>query len=567
MPLSDKTRPMTPQLAAAIAYWRGLSAPDDHIAARLGVSVADIAGADTGPPPALLGYPSSVAWADRTVSALVRGGLDRDNSAVVYFIAGEGAVTTGELRLLTAQCASALAAAGVGPGRPVAVDAAPRLESCLVVLAAMLLGAPVVRLAGYFDQAGFCALMRAAPAAVTISADADWANTMAEAGLCVGLDDSKCAGFEDWLEPHSDARNLPDVRVSPTDIALIGFTSGSTGAPKCVATSHEAVFRASEAMQSLFAFDRNDIFCTASNFSALSAFRSIFTMPLLCGGRALLPSPAAATSPLAMLTECRDYGVTRLTAVPALLRSLTALADRFGTRPMSALKAAFSGSGILDQPSCDRFVAAFGVPAIDYYGGREFATAVYADAGGISTVSSSGGLPVNCLLRVVDDSGRELPVGESGIVMVHSDSLMHDVPVHDKAGWAGWHDSGDVGQFDSGGRLRIVGRRRDIIKARDGTLIFPAEIESALLAITNVREAAVYGHTGPDGAEHIIAAVLLEATEENFATRAASLLLAAVGQMRLPSRIFTLADFPRVAAQKIDRLALRRLLEPGTSDL
>lgn len=567
MPFSDKSRPSTPQLAAAIVYWRGLGTPDDHIAARLGITVADLACVDLGAPPILPGYPSAVAWPDRTVAALIRKGLNRDDRSVVYFIAGEGAVTAGELRLLIAQCASALAATGVGPERPVAVDATPRLESCLVVLAAMLLGAPVVRLAGYFDQAGFRALLRTAPSVVTISAHADWANDLPQAGLRIGLDDSAATGFEDWLEPHGDAHDLPEACVSPTDTALIGFTSGSTGTPKCVATSHGAVFRASEAMQSLFDFDRDDIFCTASNFSALSAFRSIFTMPLLSGGRALLPSSAATTSPLAMLTECRDYGVTQLTAVPALLRSMTALSDRFGARPIPSLKTAFSGSGILDQPSCDRFVAAFGSPAIDYYGGREFATAIYADATGVSTVSSSGGVPVNCLLRVVDDCGRELPVGESGTVMVHSDSMMQDVPVHDKAGWAGWHDSGDVGQFDSGGRLRIVGRRRDIIKARDGTLVFPAEIESALLAITNVREAAVYGHTGPDGTEHIIAAVLLASTEDEFAARARPLLLSAVGQIRLPARIFTLAEFPRVAAQKIDRSALRRLLEPGTGDL
>jgi acyl-coenzyme A synthetase/AMP-(fatty) acid ligase len=567
MSLSAHAPTTTSQMAAAIGYWRGLGAPDHLVAARLGISVAELASADAAPIPVLPGYPSSVAWPDRTVTTLVRQGLDRDDQATFYFVVGEGAVTVGELRQLVAQCASALAAAGVGPGRAVAVDAAPRLESCLVVLAAMLLGAPVVRLAGHFDQTGFCALLRAAPAAVTISALSDWVSDMPEAGLCIGLDDTKATGFEDWLELHGDARDLPDRVVSPTDIALIGFTSGSTGAPKCIATSHEAVFRASEAMQALFNFDRDDIFCTASNFSALSAFRSIFTMPLLSGGRALLPSPAANTSPLALLTECRDYGVTQLTAVPALLRSLTALGDRYGPRPMSALKTAFSGSGVLDQPSCDRFVAAFGVPAIDYYGGREFATAIYADAGGVATVSSSGGLPVNCLLRVVDDDGRELPVGEPGIVMVHSDSMMQGIPDHGKADWVGWHDSGDIGQYDSGGRLRIVGRRRDIIKARDGTLIFPAEIESALLAITNVREAAVYGHMGPDGTEHIIAAALLEASEAEFAIRARPLLLAAVGQMRTPARIFTLDNFPRVAAQKIDRSALRRLLEPGTRDL
>ncbi|NJS14734.1 MAG: long-chain fatty acid--CoA ligase [Sphingopyxis sp.] len=182
-------------------------------------------------------------------------------------------------------------------------------------------------------------------------------------------------------------------------------------------------------------------------------------------------------------------------------------------------------------------------------------------------MSSSGGLPVNCLIRVVDDEGNALPDGQTGIVMVHSDSMMLDLPPATDSRWQGWHDSGDLGVIDSGGRLRIVGRRREVIKARDGTLVFPAEVEAALMAISGVHEAAVFGHTVTDGTEHIIAAVILDAAEERFAERAKPLLLSALGQNRLPSRIFELDSLPRVASQKIDRSALRRSLGKRLEDL
>jgi len=501
------------------------------------------------------------------VAALVHKGLDRADDAIIYYIVGEGAVSAGELRALVAQTCAALSAAGVGPGRAVAVDAAPRLESCLIVLAAMLLGAPVVRLTHHFDAASFCAEREVAPAALTVSKQADWATGLTAAGHLVGLDDSNAQNFADWLADHDGASIPPAATVMPGDTALIGFTSGSTGAPKCIATSHEAVFRATEAMQSLFAFTREDVFCTVSNFSALSAFRSIITLPLLTAGRALLPSPAAATSPLAMAIECRDYGVTQLTAVPALLRSLTALQGRLGPAPLPALKTAFSGSGVLDQPSCDRFVAAFCVPAVDYYGGREFATAVYADRDGVATVSSAGGLPVNCLIRIVGGDGRQLPAGACGQVMVHSDSMMQDLPAAPFPAWQGWHNTGDLGIVDSGGRLRIVGRVRDVIKARDGTMIFPAEIEGALMTIEGVSEAAVFGHSAADGSEHVIAAVTLAEPDDNFAARAAVLMLARVGQMRMPSCFIAVPDFPRVGSLKIDRAALKASLEASISHL
>ncbi len=555
---------------AALGYWRGLGAPPAHVARRTGlpleICTAALAGLPLAPLPPIAGYPSRLPWPQRTAAALIAESLTaRDPAADMIILAREGSLPAGEVRALVARIAAGLAAAGAGPERGVAIDATPRLESVLVAMATLLLGAPLLRLAGIVDAAGFAAWLTAAPVAAVISVDAAWAG--AEPALRLGLDGADAPDFADWLDACPAVEALPSATVDPGDTALIGFTSGSTGAPKLVRTSHEAVFRATEAMQMLFGFGEDDIFCTATDFSALSAFRSLITLPLITGGRVALPSEAARQAPLALAADCAETGVTRLTAVPAVLRGLIAARGRLA--PLPALRSVFSGSGILDQATRDRFAAAFGVPVIDYYGGREFATALYADPDGRETISSAGGLPCNCLLAIVDDDGAPVAEGAVGMIMVHSDCLMQDDPAGSHPDWRGWHETGDLGRRDAAGRLQVVGRRREVIKARDGSLVFPIDIEAQLMAMPDVAEAAVIGVADATGVEHIIAAIVAAAPlAADFEHRARAHVLAAAGQSRVPARVIPVAELPRVgAAAKLDRAALRARLAPLVADL
>lgn len=554
-------------LDAALAYWRGLGAPLDHVARRLGLPPHAIAAAHAAaaPMPVFPGYPSATPWPERTIDRVIRRGLARPAAQPLIHLGGEGSLTTGEVAALVARLCAGLSAHGIGPAAPVAVDATQRLESYLLALAALLLGAPLVRLAGHTDADGLCQRLEAAPAALTVSASIDATAGLAAAGLRLGLDDATAPSFLDWLDACPAADALPQIHISPADTALIGFTSGSTGTPKCIHTSHEAVFRSSEAMHAQFAFTADDIFCTATDFSALSALRSLITMPFLSGGQVMLPSAAARTSPLALALEAQAFGVTRLTAVPNVLRGLAAAHARIG--PMPRLRMALSGSGILDQPTQDRFQAAFAVPAVDYYGVRELGTTLYADPTHPGTLSSAGGLPNNALIRLADDDGNEVATGTIGQLMVHSDTMMQHLAPARHAAWQGWHETGDLGRADATGRIQIVGRRREVIKARDGTLVFPIEVEALLQALPGVREAAAFGHTTDAGIEHIIAAIILDTPLEDPATTVRRHVLAAGGQQRVPSLVVTLPDFPRVASLKPDRARLRTQLAAQLVDL
>ena len=186
-------------------------------------------------------------------------------------------------------------------------------------------------------------------------------------------------------------------------------------------------------MAALFSFGSDDVFASSTEVSALSAFRSLVTLPLLCGARVARPSAQGLSQPVALAEDCVRLGVTQLTAVPQVLRLMAQGSDRISA--MTRLRTAFSGSGALDQGTRDLFVDRFGVPAIGYYGAREFATAAYASPESVRTVSSGGGIVTNCLVGAVHEAGALVAPGEAGEVMVHSDCLTLSPLVGEHPDW------------------------------------------------------------------------------------------------------------------------------------
>lgn len=543
----------------ALGYWRSLGAPRTRIARALHCDEADIPDGlpqATGRSDAMSAEP----WPRRTANTLIRKGLTRPAAEQLVFAAGEGALTTGDVAAIVGRLCAGLAARGVGKGTRIAVDATQRLETYLVTLAAFLRGATVVRLGDTVGPQALRAMTKAAPAVMTFSDRLEIIGDLDAAGEGVPLDAfAKFVGA--CPDPAADFwADLPDVM--PDDAAFVGFTSGSTGVPKAMETSHEAVFRSTEIAQRVFGFDATDIFCTATDFTALSAFRSLVTLPFASGGRVVIPDADARENPVALALLCERYGVTRLTAVPGVLRAFAKAGARVTREELASIRTVFSGSGVLDFATAELLRERFSLPVVDYYGGREFATAAYSDPDTPHTMSAGGGFLRDCLAVLVDDDRQPVAPGEVGEIVVHSDcmTLSSLASIETTGDWAGWHFTGDLARFLPGGRLEIVGRKKDIIKTAEGTLVSPAEIEGALNALDWVAEACVFSWTDPQGIERIGAAMIGEPSRGNAERAAKTAVQEALGPFKTPARILVFDDLPRLARRKPDKARLRQIL-------
>lgn len=546
----------------ALSYWRALNVPNDRIARALRCSPAEVEDAPvTDAHDGIAALWSTTPWPQRTANTLIKQALSRPAGDQLVFVAGEGALTVGDVRDIVARLCGGLADHGVGSGGLVAVDATQRLETYLVTLAALLQGATVIRLGDTVSPATLRNTVQAVPAQIIFSDRFDVIGETANTEHRISLDEFP-AFVAGCPEPADDPwAGLPEV--APDHLALIGFTSGSTGEPKLIRSSHEAVFRSTEAAQQVFGFDDSDVFCTATDFTALSAFRSLFTLPFISGGRVLIPDSEARVSPLALALLCGRYGVTRLTAVSGVLRAFAKASAQIGSETLTGMRTIFSGTGVLDRVTAELVRERFDVRVVDYYAAVEMTTVAYSDPDSPDTISAGGGYLCNCVAAIVDSDGHSVAPGQIGEIAVHSDSLtLSDLPsIRSDGEWTGWHFTGDLGRILPSGRLEIVGRLRDIIKASNGSLVSPVEIEGALNALDWIAEASVFSWNDKEMIERIGAAIIVAGGHEHDGERQAKVAVQkALGEVKTPSHVLLLNDLPRIAKNKPDKQRLRQML-------
>ena len=157
-------------------------------------------------------------------------------------------------------------------------------------------------------------------------------------------------------------------------------------------------------------------------------------------------------------------------------------------------------------------------------------------------------------VRVVDDEGRALPAGDEGELLIHTPAVM-DGYLGNSGDTAavlaeGWFRTGDIARLTADGYVTIVGRKRERIK-RGGYSIFPAEVETVLLAHPAVAEAAVVGV--PDAAlgEEIAAFVALKAGDAAGAEELIAWCRERLAAFKYPRRVTLLATLPRSATGKV----------------
>lgn len=346
------------------------------------------------------------------------------------------------------------------------------------------------------------------------------------------------------------------------DPAHILFTSGSTGAPRGVLTSHAAVVNRLRWMWRAYPLKAGEVLCSRGSIGFVDGVTEIFT-GLLAG----IPTYTLAgdlEDPDRFTRALCDAGVTRLTLVPALLRSLLWRCDSARRARLARIEQwVLSGEPLDGELLAALRRIAPRARVLNLYGSTEVAGDVAAHECGVRERGLvPAGLAIDGVdVRVLDQYGRDAPCGTVGEIAVEGAALATSYVDDPRATAERFRPAarglgrrmlrtGDLGRHRPDGVLEVLGRRDRQVKV-NGVRVELAEVEATLLAHPLVRACAVVAAPAETGAGQRLL-VHVEATEEIDGAALRGYLRKRLPSPMVPSAIRFAAKLPRTESGKID---------------
>jgi long-chain acyl-CoA synthetase len=429
-----------------------------------------------------------------------------------------GQLTYRELDQASDRLAATLAATGIKPGDPVALQL-PNIPQFLisyfgilksggiVVPLNVLLKAPEV--AFHLGDSGVRILIT-------------WEGILAEArkgAEAAGLDQVYAVGHaepSDGVMPFERllAAEVPRYEMAarePTDTAVVVYTSGTTGRPKGAELSHMGLYMNADIPGRLFGVRPDDVVVAVLPWFHVFGLSSVLNVCVRFGCTMSLVPRFTAAAVLAVIE--RDHA-TIFDGVPTMFADLLSCPDLDGY-DLSSLRIAISGGASIPAPLLDAFEERFGVLILEGYGLTETASTTTFNVSEDERRAYSVGKPIwGTQTQVWDEQGRPLPPGpeQVGEVVTRGMHVMkgylHNAEATARAFTGDWLHTGDLGYFDEDGFLFIVSRKKELI-IRGGYNVYPSEIENVLHAHPAVAEAAVVGVPDERLGEEVMAVVIV----------------------------------------------------------
>lgn len=284
--------------------------------------------------------------------------------------------------------------------------------------------------------------------------------------------------------------------TTPQSVALYQYTSGTTGRSKGAALSHHAILTNAEQGRLMAAdilHEGQETTLVALPLYHITAFSLIFISALSIGAHAVLaPSPRPPSN---LKAAFEKYQITWFTGINTLFAGLMA-EPWFDRKLFSSIRFCGSGGAAQQTGVAQKWQDATGVEILQGYGMTEVS--------GILTFNPPAhnkfgkvGVPVpGAEVRIVDDAGKDVPLGEQGEVIARSPALMQEYLNNPDATndvlKDGWYYSGDIGVMDADGNLEIVDRKKDMILV-SGFNVAPNEIEDTISTLPGVVQVGVVG--------------------------------------------------------------------------
>lgn len=515
-------------------------------------------------------YPAVLNAAD----FLLEGGPQRPDA--VAYRRGDDAWSYAHLSDRVARLATVLADRGLVPGNRVLIRGYNSPETAAAILGCLRAGLVAVPTMPLLRAAELGAIAERAAANLILTdsrlrAEVDamdgfatmpvlaWGSAMgglSGAGASTGA--GGLAGMADLDRLMAGAEPSPSsVPTAATDVALLLFTSGTTGVPKAACHLHRDIAAICDTVgRHIYQLGPDDVVTGTPPLAFAYGFGAFCAFPLRAGASTVLLEQG---SPDGLLDAIETHRVTVMFTAPTAYRALIPLA---AGRDLSSLRYGASAGETLPAPTYDAFRAATGVELLDGIGSTELLHVFLSNRRGETRAGSTGIDVPGYENRVVDDDGNALGPDEVGHLEVRGptgclylDDERQSVYVHD-----GWNRTGDLYSRDADGWFWYHSRADDMIVTAGYNVAGP-EVEAALLAHPAVAECAVIGVSDPQRGMVVKAFVVPVAGHQPGPDLARVLqdhAKATIAPYKYPRSVEFRESLPKTGTGKIQRFMLRQ---------
>ena len=522
--------------------------------------------------------PHDPSTSENDETALRRGGtighlLQRafQRHAAAEMLVGDGErLTYAQMALRCARMLTVLRGLGLGPGSSLALLSRNRIDVLAASYAAYIGGIRLTPLSALTSDDDLAFMLDDAEIDALLVDDALFGGR----GLALRsrvprlkhlLSLGPLAGATDVMAAAAQAAPSPlDLVPAPHDIAVIGYTGGTTGRPKGVVHTHASLLASVMMMSAEWEWPDELRLLAATPVSHAAGVLALPTA--LLGGSFHMLSGFDAE---ALLDYVAQERISATFLVPVMIYRVIDVA-RSKPRDVSSIKTIFYGAAPMLPSRLAEGIELFGPVFMQLYGQSEAPTCIswlgkrQHDLSQPQRLASCGLPFADIDVALFDERCNGVATGEVGEVCVRGPHVMAGYwkrPDETAAAFAGgWLHTGDMGRFDADGYLYLVDRKKDMIIS-GGFNIFPREIEDVIAAMPGVAMVAVVGVPDDRWGEAVTALVIERPGHRVEPAEVVRVVREKKGSMQAPKEVRIVDKLPLTALGKIDKKVLRASLK------
>ena len=350
--------------------------------------------------------------------------------------------------------------------------------------------------------------------------------------------------------------------LHPDDMAVLMFTSGTTGEPKGVIHTSNSLVGCTKALTQRFGLHDNEVLLVASPAAHMTGYAAIVLLSVYLGGTMILQDVWEPKRGVSLMVR---EGVTYTAASTPFLNDICDVVATGVPRPES-LRSFLCAGATIPPVLIERAAREVGIHACSLWGMTESLASTLTEPSRAAEKSAkTDGRPLEGMeILIVDFDGKPVPIGQSGRLLVRGCQMFTgyykkpELPTFDAEGW---FDSGDLAYMDDEGYIRISGRVKDVL-IRGGENVPVVEIENLLLRHPSVAGVAIVGYPDKRLGERGCAFIVTKpGTTIDLAAVQNYLAECKMAKQFWPEHVELVADLPRTASGKVQKFKLKEVAE------